>query len=98
MSVEDNAAAARYITPDWVGQWAGSGEGHGVEGFKRLAGAYLRAFPDMQITVEDALADGDEVVRRISFTASHTGPFLGIAPTGRQVRSEGTVIMHIVDG
>jgi predicted ester cyclase len=94
----DLEAAAHYLTADWAGHWAGFGEGHGVEGFKRLAGAYPRAFPDIQITADDGLSDGDKVVRRISFTATHTGPFLGIAPTERQVRGQGTVIMRIVDG
>jgi steroid delta-isomerase-like uncharacterized protein len=94
----DLDAAARFLAPDWVGHWAGLAEEHGTEGFKRLAGAYVRAFPDMQITVEDALADGDRVVRRVSWTGTHQGLFLGIAPTGRRVRGEGTVILRIADG
>ena len=91
----DLEAAAQFLAPDWVGHWAGRGEEQGVEGFKRLAGAYVRAFPDMQIRVEDAVAEGDRVVRRVSWTGTHQGSFLGIAPTGRRVRGEGTVIMRI---
>jgi predicted ester cyclase len=94
----DLDAGAAYLAPDWAGHWVGFGEGRGVEGFKRLAGAYLRAFPDLAIAVEDALSAGDKVVRRISFTATHQGPFLGIAPTGRRVRGQGTVILRIRDG
>jgi steroid delta-isomerase-like uncharacterized protein len=94
----DLEAAAQFLAPDWVGYWAGLGQERGVEGFKRLAGAYLQAFPDMQIRVEDALADGDRVVRRVTWTGTHRGRFLGIAPTGRPVRGEGTVIMRIADG
>lgn len=52
----DLDAAAQFLAPDWVVHWAGLGEEHGEEGFRRLAGAYLRAFPDMQIGVDDALA------------------------------------------
>jgi steroid delta-isomerase-like uncharacterized protein len=94
----DLDAAAQFLAPDWVGHWAGLGEEHGVEGFKRLAGAYVRGFPDMQIAVEDALADGDRVVRRVSWTGTHQGQFLGIAPTSRHVRGEQIVIMRIADG
>jgi steroid delta-isomerase-like uncharacterized protein len=90
--------AAEFLAQDWAGHWAGLGEEHGLEGFKRLAGVYLRAFPDMQVTVEDALAERDRVVRRVSWTGTHLGPFLSIAPTGRWVRAEGTVIMRIADG
>ena len=94
----DLDAAAQFLAPDWVGHWAGLGTEHGVAGFKRLAGAYLRAFPDLQIRVEDALTDGDRVVRRVSWTGTHQGPFLGVAPTGRDVRGEGIVIMRIANG
>jgi predicted ester cyclase len=76
----DLEAAAQYLAPNWVGHWAGLSEERGIEDFKRLAGAYVRAFPDMQIRVEDARADGDRVVRRVSWTRTHQGPFLGIAP------------------
>src|SRR5262249_29826630 len=97
-NLHDLDQAAQYITPDWLGHWAGFGEERGVEGFKRLAGAVIRAFPDLQITVEDALADGARVVRRVTWTGAHPGPYLGIAPTGRSVRAEATVIMRIVGG
>ena len=39
-----------------------------------------------------------KVVRRVSFTGTRRGPFLGIAATGRRVRGEGTVIMRIAGG
>jgi steroid delta-isomerase-like uncharacterized protein len=94
----DLEAAALYLASDWVGHYAGIGEARGLEGFKRIAGAYLRAFPDMRITVHDALADGDKVVRRVSFSGTHQGTFLGTAPTGRPIQVEGTVILRIADG
>ena len=94
----DLEAAAQFLAPDWVGHWVGMPEGHGHEGFKRLAGAYLAAFPDMKITVEDALEVGDKVVRRISWLGAQQGSFLGVPPTGRRVRGRGIVIIRIEDG
>jgi steroid delta-isomerase-like uncharacterized protein len=94
----DLDAAAEYLAPDWVGHYAGIGEVQGVDGFKRVAAAYLRAFPDLAIAVHDALGDGDRIVRRVSFTGTHQGPFLGVPATGRQIRVEGTVILRIVGG
>jgi predicted ester cyclase len=73
-------------------------EGHGHEGFKRLAGAYLAAFLGMQITVEDALDVGDKVVRRIGWLGTHRGPFLGVPPIGRRVRGQGIVTTRTRDG
>ena len=77
----DLDAAARFLATDWVGHWVGMPEAHGHDGFKRLAGAYLTAFPDMQISVEDAIEVGDRVVRRVSWLGTHQGPFLGVSPT-----------------
>jgi steroid delta-isomerase-like uncharacterized protein len=94
----DLAAAAAFLAPDWVGHWGGMPEGRGADGFRRLASAYLAAFPDMRIAVEDALADGDKLVRRVSWTATHLGPFLGVPATGRRVRGQGIVILRIADG
>ena len=94
----DLDAAARYLAPDWVGHYAGIGDAQGVDDFKRIAGAYLRAFPDLAMAVHDALGDGDRVMRRVSFTGTHQGVFLGVLPTGRQIRVDGTVILRITDG
>jgi steroid delta-isomerase-like uncharacterized protein len=73
-------------------------EGHGAEGFQRLAGAYRVAFPDRQVTVEDAFEVGDKVVRRLSWTAMHQGTFLGVPPTGRRVCGHGIVMLRITKG
>jgi steroid delta-isomerase-like uncharacterized protein len=94
----DLEAAAAYLAPEWVGHYAGIGEAHGCEGFKRFAGAYLRAFPDMHISVHDALQDGDKVVRRVSFSGTHQGAFLGVAPTGRSIQVDGLLILRIEGG
>jgi hypothetical protein len=50
----DLEAAAAYLAPEWVDHYAGICEAHGGEDFKRVAGAYLRAFPDLHISLHDA--------------------------------------------
>ena len=94
----DLDAAAQYLAPDWVGHYAGIGDAHGVDGFKRIGGAYLRAFPDLTITVHDAFGDADRLVRRVTYAGTHQGVFLGLAPTGRQIQVEATVILRMTDG
>jgi predicted ester cyclase len=44
-----------------------------------------RAYPDLQITVEDMIAEGDKVVARNTVTGTHQGEYMGIAPTGNTV-------------
>ncbi|HXC03136.1 MAG TPA: ester cyclase, partial [Bacteroidia bacterium] len=72
---------------------AAPGAAPGPGSFKQLVMMYRAAFPDVQFTIEDLLGDGDKVVVRNTFHGTHTGPFMGIAPTGRHISQEQ---MHIV--
>jgi C-1 hydroxylase len=94
----DLDAAARFLAPDWVGHYAGLGEARGPEGFKRVAAALLAAFPDMEITVEGALAVGDMLARRVRWTATHRGTFLGIPATGRRVTVREMIMLRVAAG
>jgi steroid delta-isomerase-like uncharacterized protein len=61
--------------------------------------ARLRAgFPDLHITIEDLLAEGDTVMARWSWTGTHRGEFEGIPPTGRRVSARALEIYRFVDG
>lgn len=94
----DLDAAARFLAPEWVGHYAGIGDAHGPEGFKRVAGAFLTAFPDMEIAVEEALASGERLVRRVRWTATHRGPFLGVPATKRRVTVQEMIILRVAEG
>jgi predicted ester cyclase len=70
----------------------------GVEGFKQVIGVFLGGFPDMRITIEADLAEGDRVVTRGYFTGAHTGNFQGIPPTGKQVKINYIDIWRVENG
>ena len=57
-----------------------------LAGLKRTIELNRRAFPDMQITIEDQIAEGDKVVTRWRADMTHTGEFGDVAPTGRTSR------------
>jgi predicted ester cyclase len=59
---------------------------------------YLRAFPDLQVTFEDMMADRDRVVARWRLEGTQKGPLMGVAPSGRRVRLEGIRIDRIANG
>lgn len=56
------------------------------EEFKRLEQAYHASFPDMRVTYERMIAEGDMVAAYATFTGTHTGAMAGTPPTGRSVR------------
>jgi predicted ester cyclase len=47
--------------------------GGGLDGFKRELEAFMVAFPDLQITLEDLLAEGDKVASRVTMRGTHQG-------------------------
>ena len=59
---------------------------------------FRSAFPDLNVTVEDSIAEGDKVVQRLSQTGTHEGEFMGVEPTGRKVTSSGIIIGRLEDG
>jgi len=55
-------------------------------------------FPDIHFTVEDMLAEGDDVVVRLTIRGTHRGTFRGIPPTGRRVTVTGIERLRLTDG
>ena len=70
----------------------------GREGAKEAFRLALIAFSDFHHTIEDMVAEGDKVVSRVSAYGTHSGEFLGIPPTGKQVTMGGITIHRIADG
>jgi steroid delta-isomerase-like uncharacterized protein len=59
---------------------------------------YLRAFPDLTLTAEEALVDGDRVALSWILCGTHRGRLMNIPATGRQVRVRGVSLMTVRDG
>ncbi|MGO8795384.1 MAG: ester cyclase [Candidatus Sulfotelmatobacter sp.] len=68
------------------------------EEHRHLLLSVLAGFPDGRWTIEDQIAEKSRVVTRWSFTGTHTGMFMGIESTGRQVHITGICIDRIVKG
>jgi steroid delta-isomerase-like uncharacterized protein len=69
-----------------------------VEGIKQMLSANFAAFPDMQATIEDQIAEGDMVVTRWTARGTHKGELMGIPPSGKAVTVTAIVIDRIVGG
>ena len=71
----------------------------GIEGWKNYATGFLTAFPDdLDVNIEDMVAEGNKVVAYWSCRGTHNGDLLGIPPTGKQVTWEGMGIYRFVEG
>jgi steroid delta-isomerase-like uncharacterized protein len=70
----------------------------GLEGAKAAHRIMIAGFPDYQTTIEDMVAEGNKVAVRIRMTGTHTGTFMGIPPTGKQITFTGIYIVRIANG
>jgi predicted ester cyclase len=66
----------------------------GRQALKQVWEVLLRAFPDIHVTVEDVIAEGDKVVSRNTVTGTHQGEYRALAPTGRSVTYHEIFIMR----
>ena len=66
--------------------------GRGPESEKKRATLYRTAFPDLRLTIEDVIAEGETVMARWSCRGTHKGDLSGIAPTGKQFTISGVSI------
>ena len=76
------------LDPNIVGQMEGV-DVRSPEDFLKARAGLLDGFPDLQVTVDDVVAEGDNVVVRWSASGTHKGAGLGIAPSKRRVSFRG---------
>ena len=66
--------------------------------YKHVCLLYLAAFPDLRITTDDIIAEGDKVVARWTVTGTHQGELMGIPASGKQISFTGMTVHRFVDG
>ncbi len=66
----------------------------GPEDVKRFQAAQHEAFPDMRVSIEDQIAEGDKVVTRVTVRGTHQREFRGMAPTGKEIELKGVTIFR----
>ncbi|MEV6833202.1 ester cyclase [Streptomyces sp. NPDC051133] len=70
----------------------------GAEALKRVWEVLLRAFPDIHVTVEETITEGDRIVSRNTVTGTHRGDYQGLPPTGRTVTYDEIFVFRFADG
>ncbi|MDR7275802.1 ester cyclase [Catenuloplanes atrovinosus] len=89
-------AAAHLLTENFIAHLPGVPEPlHGRDAWAVGVRQMLAAFPDLSITVEDAIEQGDQVALRVRFRGTHGGPFQGIGATHRPIEFTSVEIYRI---
>jgi predicted ester cyclase len=82
ISAGDVAGFGDLVADGFVEHQGGPGFAPDKEGTLDFFRTMIEAFPDLSMTVEDLIADGDKAVARVRITGTHRGDFMGISPTG----------------
>jgi steroid delta-isomerase-like uncharacterized protein len=108
-SADNKAIVRRWIEEVWgkraldaiddlfAADYAVNGQVIGPEGVRQGVAWLRTTFHDASIRVDDLIAEGDKVVMRWTLEGTHRGAFMGVAPTGKQVRLTGINIYRVVD-
>lgn len=94
MQVADELIASNYKHHDSSTQEFGPGP----DGEKKRATMYRNAFPDLRLSVEELIAEGETVVARWSCRGTHKGELNGIAPTNKQINVTGISVARFTNG
>jgi steroid delta-isomerase-like uncharacterized protein len=90
--------ADEFYAADYVDHSPFPGQPPGLEGAKKKWSMYIAAIPDLRATVEDMVAEREEVAVRWTVEGTHRGELLGIPPTGRHARITGISIYRLTEG
>jgi predicted ester cyclase len=69
-----------------------------VAGVRGGCFSYFTAFPDMHVSLDELIAEGDSVFLRSTLTGTHDEEYKGIPPTGRHVATECAEVFRIAEG
>ncbi|GAC1510626.1 MAG: hypothetical protein NVS2B12_27120 [Ktedonobacteraceae bacterium] len=91
--------AEEMFAADYIDQEAPPGlPNRGPESMRQLVTMFHKAFPDVSFRVEEVIAEDETVAARVTWTGTHHGSFLGIAPTGRAVQQKQMHFMRFING
>jgi predicted ester cyclase len=93
----DFSIVDEIYSPEMVDHQPLPGAPEGLEGVKYTIAGLREGFPDLHVTINDMSAHGDTVAIHNTWRGTHTGDFLGMAPTGQYIEFEGVVVWRLLD-
>lgn len=84
----DEAVSDAYVLDDELS----------IDDLKEVIRSTRRGLPDLKVTIDDVVSEGDKVAWRWTMRGTHQGDLEGHAPTGRQVTFSGITIVHLANG
>jgi steroid delta-isomerase-like uncharacterized protein len=97
-AMDDQATLKEVVGGDYVAHAPGMPGPVDKETLLHRISMFNAAFSDLSVTIEDQIAEGDQVTTRITWRGTHTGNLQNLAPTGKQVEISALSVERIKDG
>ena len=94
----DLSVMDELVAEDFLDHSALPGTPPGREGAKAFVRVFHAGFPDLSLTNEDIIGEGDKVVHHYVLRGTHEGEFMGIPPTGNRIEVHGIDELRVSDG
>ena len=87
------------LAPDYVNHSPGiPDQPTGPEGVKAVVSMFRSGMPDLRVTIDDMIAEGDRVATRYTIEGTHEGDLFGVPPTGRRLSIESMTVERVSGG
>jgi steroid delta-isomerase-like uncharacterized protein len=87
------------LAPDYVNHSPGMpDQPPGPEGVKAVVSMFRSGMPDLRVTIDDLIAEGDKVATRYTIEGTHQGELFGVPPTGRRLSIESMTVERVSGG
>ena len=97
MNNQDYTFIDRLIDPNFVDHDPAPGQAPGLQGIKDLMKMLFTAFPDIHVTIDHVVADGDTVAGAATTTGTQDGDFMGIPKSGKKISMREVHMMRVTD-
>jgi len=98
ISTGDVERIGQFISPDYAEMHRNVRHPIGLEGARRHVLGVRSTYPDLNLTVEQQIAEGEWVVSRVTARGTHEGEWLGMRPTGKRLEFTAVNIDRVVTG
>lgn len=98
LAARDPGVVDTFFAPDFVSHTNPPELPEGVEGVRRFFAMFRDAMPDLEVTIDELIVDGDRAAVATTIRGTHTGELLGLPATGRPVEVVGVDMVRVRDG
>lgn len=94
----NTAVLEELVAQDFVDHNPQPAQKPGRQGLIEVMAGWRAAFPDLEVTIQHKVAEGEFVIQHGIGLGTHTGPLMGMPATGKQARFPYMDMHHIVNG